>query len=39
MPIVSLKNGSKSRSLLVGNAAYDPVALMRAVFSAGYNGS
>jgi uncharacterized protein YkvS len=35
MPIVSLKTGTKSRSLLVGNAFYDPSTVARAVFGGG----
>ena len=38
MPIYSLKTGEKSRSLLVGNAAYVPPA-PRAVFAGGANVS
>jgi hypothetical protein len=34
MPIVSLKTGTKSRSLLVGNTAYDPLGT-RGIFAGG----
>ncbi len=39
MPIVSLKSGTKSRSLLVGNTAFDPLASGRALFGGGYSGA
>ena len=36
MPIISLKGGRKSRSLLVGNVAYIPA--VRGVFAGGNDG-
>ena len=37
MPVLSLKTGTKSRSLLVGNTAYIPA--VRALFGGGWTGS
>jgi FlaG/FlaF family flagellin (archaellin) len=38
MPVVSLKSGAKSRSLLVGNEGYYPVG-DRGIFAGGSTGS